>query len=159
MGHDSGNHISRDESASGSYSLHLIWLKIWTRVSISLGEAKRPKARIALRKCIAWNHQRVCLCRICQYDWGGQGMRYLVQLLGMNSQQLISILKQDDYKGPLFRGVYQINCLPPIGEGSSVINTAPDTYPGLHWIALFMKHDTIEYFDAVTIGQEKTMGE
>ena len=36
-----------------------------------------------------------------------------VRLLGMNSQQLVSILKQD-HTVPLFCGMYPINHLPPI---------------------------------------------
>ena len=63
----------------------------------------------------------------------------------MNSQQLITILKRDRYTAPFFRGVFPINRLPPIQEGLYVVNTAPHTHPGLHWIALFVKNDTIEY--------------
>ena len=47
----------------------------------------------------------------------------------MNSQQLVSVLKQDRYTAPLFRGVYPINRLPPIREGLYVVNTAPHTHP------------------------------
>ena len=78
----------------------------------------------------------------------------------MNSQQLVSVLKQDRYTAPLFRGVYPINRLPPIREGLYVVNTAPHTHPGLHWIALFVKDGMMEYFDSyATMGQEKRMGE
>ena len=66
----------------------------------------------------------------------------------MNSQQLVSILKQDRYTAPLFRGVYPINRLPSIREGLYVVNTAPHNHPGLHWIALFVKDGVIEYFDS-----------
>ena len=66
----------------------------------------------------------------------------------MNSQQLVSVLKQDRYTAPLFRGVYPINRLPLICEGLYVVNTAPHTHPGLHWIALFVKDGTMEYFDS-----------
>ena len=66
----------------------------------------------------------------------------------MNSEQLISILKQDPYTASIFRGVYPINRLPPIRNGIYVINTAPDTHPGLHWVALFVTDNSIEYFDS-----------
>ena len=66
----------------------------------------------------------------------------------MKSQQLITILKRDRYTAPFFRGVLSINRLLPIEEGLYVVNTAPHTHPGLHWIALFVKDDTIEYFDS-----------
>ena len=66
----------------------------------------------------------------------------------MNSHQLASILKQDRYTAPLFRGVFPINRLPSIRDGIYVINTAPDGHPGLHWTALYVKGDTIEYFDS-----------
>ena len=65
----------------------------------------------------------------------------------MNSEQLISILKQDPYTASIFRGVYLINHLPPIQNGIYVTNTAPDTHPGLHWVALFVIDNSIEYFD------------
>ena len=66
----------------------------------------------------------------------------------MNSEQLISILKGDPYVAPIFQGVYPINRLPTIKNGAYVINTAPDTHPGLHWVALLVRGDSIEYFDS-----------
>ena len=66
----------------------------------------------------------------------------------MNSHQLTTILKQDRYTGPIFRGVYPINRLPPHRNGFYIFNTAPDVHPGLHWIALFLKNDSTEYFDS-----------
>ena len=66
----------------------------------------------------------------------------------MNSKQLITILKGDPYVGPMFRGVYPINLLPVIKDGAYVINTAPDTHPGLHWVALLVQGNSIEYFDS-----------
>ena len=66
----------------------------------------------------------------------------------MNSEQLISILKQDPYTASIFRGVYPINRLPTIRNGIYVINTAPDTHPGLHWVAFFVTDSSIEYFDS-----------
>ena len=66
----------------------------------------------------------------------------------MNSEQLVSILKQDPYTVSIFRGVYPINRLPAIRNGIYVINTAPDTHPGLHWVALFVTDSSIEYFDS-----------
>ena len=66
----------------------------------------------------------------------------------MNSEQLTVVLKQDRYVGSIFGGVYPVNRLPPIRNGAYVINTAPDSHPGLHWVALMVKGDSIEYFDS-----------
>ena len=66
----------------------------------------------------------------------------------MNSHQLTWILRRDRYTAPLFLGVYPIDRLPTIREGIYVVNTAPHTHPGLHWIALFVVNDVIEYFDS-----------
>ena len=75
----------------------------------------------------------------------------------MNSQQLVSILKQDRYTAPLFLGVYPIIRLPSIPDGVYVVNTAPYTHPGLHWIALFVKDGTIEYFDSYGVDPPSTL--
>ena len=45
----------------------------------------------------------------------------------MNTIQLSTILEQDRYVGPIFRGVYPIDQLPTIRDGAYVINTAPTT--------------------------------
>lgn len=66
----------------------------------------------------------------------------------MNTTEITSVLKQDRYSAPLFLGVYPSNRLPPIRDGAYVINTAPDSHPGLHWVALIVKGDTVEYFDS-----------
>ena len=66
----------------------------------------------------------------------------------MNSYQLSSILNQDPYTGPMFHGVYPINRVPLMRDGFYVVNTAPDTHPGLHWVALFVKYNSVEYFDS-----------
>ena len=66
----------------------------------------------------------------------------------MNSQQLSSILQQDQYVGPIFCGVYPINHLPPIRDGAYVINTAPHDHPGLHWVAVMVNGKSAEYFDS-----------
>ena len=136
---------------SSSWESHQSWL-IWRQIhslcvwsesrfgrglSFSFDEARQSQAGIAFRKCIAWKHQRDRLCRIWQCDRDGQCTQHLVRLLGMNNQQLVSILKRDHYTSPLLCRVYPINCLPPIWECLYVINRAPDNHPGLHWIALF----------------------
>lgn len=66
----------------------------------------------------------------------------------MNSKQLDHILRQDPFVGPLFCGVYPIDRLPPVHDGAYVINTAPALHPGLHWLALIVKGQSIEYFDS-----------
>ena len=117
----------------------------WT---FPLGETGKPQTGIVFCDSIAGNHQRDRVCGIWQRHRSGQSPQRLVRLLGMNSQQLVSILKQDRYTAPLFHGVYPINCLPSIWDGVYVVNTAPHNHPGLHWIALFVKDGTIEYFDS-----------
>ena len=66
----------------------------------------------------------------------------------MNTLEILSVLKQDPYVGPIFCGVYPSNRLPPIRDGAYVLNTAPDSHPGLHWVAVLVKGDTVEYFDS-----------
>lgn len=66
----------------------------------------------------------------------------------MNTEEIVSVLTQDRYVSPIFRGVYPVNRLPSIGDGAFVINTAPDSHPGLHWIAVFVKGAKVEYFDS-----------
>ena len=66
----------------------------------------------------------------------------------MNTEQLTSILIQDPYVGTMFRGVYPIDCLPSLKDGAYVVNTAPHHHPGLHWVALLVKGNCIEYFDS-----------
>lgn len=66
----------------------------------------------------------------------------------MNTEEITSVLKQDRYVSPIFRGVYPINRLPSSRDGAYVINTAPDSHPGLHWVSVLVKGDTAEYFDS-----------
>ena len=66
----------------------------------------------------------------------------------MNTIQLNTILEQDRYVGSIFRGVYPIDQLPTIRDGAYVINTAPHNHEGLHWLAILIKNDNIEYFDS-----------
>lgn len=66
----------------------------------------------------------------------------------MNTEEISFALKQDPCVGPIFRGVYPSNRLPPMRDGAYVINTAPDSHPGLHWVAVLVKDDTVEYFDS-----------
>ena len=66
----------------------------------------------------------------------------------MNTEQLTSILSEDRFVGPVFRGVFPMDRLPRIRIGAYVINTAPHNHPGLHWVALWVNGNTIEYFDS-----------
>ena len=66
----------------------------------------------------------------------------------MNTTQLSTVLNQDEYVGAIFRGVYPIDRLPPIQTGAYVVNTAPHNHEGLHWVAILIKNDNIEYFDS-----------
>ena len=66
----------------------------------------------------------------------------------MNTTQLSTVLNQDEYVGTIFRGVYPIDRLPTIRDGAYVINTAPHNHEGLHWLAILIKNDNIEYFDS-----------
>lgn len=66
----------------------------------------------------------------------------------MNTEQLMTILSRDPYVSPIFRGVHAIDQLPPLRDGAYVINTAPHYHPGLHWIALWVNRNELEYFDS-----------
>ena len=64
------------------------------------------------------------------------------------THQIDNILSQDPYVGPMFLGVFPRDKLSLFGDGALVINTDPSTKPGEHWIAVFIKNGSAEYFDS-----------
>ena len=70
----------------------------------------------------------------------------------MNTRDLELILRRDRYTRNIFKGVYAINKLPehvPVYPAAYVINTAPSTAPGEHWVALYFdKEKVADYFDS-----------
>ena len=70
----------------------------------------------------------------------------------MNTQQLQSILSQDQCTGPIFGGVYSSDCLPkkaPWGKRIFIANTDPSSQPGRHWVAFYFGKDGVcNYFDS-----------
>ena len=71
----------------------------------------------------------------------------------MNTIQIDNILFGDKICGPIFNGTHAIDALPTFGYGCYVINLAPSSHPGTHWVAVFC--DTVgrvEYFDSAGRG-------
>ena len=66
----------------------------------------------------------------------------------MNTQQLQSILKQDPRVGPVFRGVFPRDKLPPFRDGVYVINTDSSKGKGQHWVSVYITPVATEYFDS-----------
>lgn len=66
----------------------------------------------------------------------------------MNTLQLDDILYNDKYCGPVFHGTHAIDEIPKFQYGCYVINLAPSSHPGTHWVAVFHEKDQIEYFDS-----------
>ena len=66
----------------------------------------------------------------------------------MNTRQLDTLLRQDPAVGPVFRGVHPIDRLPKLKKGAYVINTAPSTHPGQHWVAVYGEDTKMDYFDS-----------
>ena len=66
----------------------------------------------------------------------------------MNTLQLESVLAKDVHVGPMLQGVYALDRVPRLKPGCYVVNTAPASHPGRHWIALFVRDREIEYFDS-----------
>ena len=66
----------------------------------------------------------------------------------MNTLQLESVLAKDAHVGPMLQGVYALDRVPRLKPGCYVVNTAPASHPGRHWIALFVTDREIEYFDS-----------
>ena len=67
---------------------------------------------------------------------------------------MIQIIQAINSLSPIrktFIGVYPVDKLSkirPIPEQGCIINTAPSTHQGEHWIALFFTPRTVEYFDS-----------
>ena len=115
---------------TGSHSLLLNWPPIWTRVDISTWWNRGTSD---------WN----CILQLnCRKPSTWSCMRNLTTSSKWTKPPT------SPYTAPLFRGVYPNNRLPPICEGLYVIDKAPHTHPGLHWISLFVKESTIVYFDS-----------
>lgn len=66
----------------------------------------------------------------------------------MNTGQLNYILSKDSYVGPIFRGVFPRDKLPPFRDGAYVINTDSSKEPGEHWVAVYGTPYHVEYFDS-----------
>lgn len=66
----------------------------------------------------------------------------------MNTTQIANALSADKYVSSVFRGVYPIDKLPRFQKGAYVFNTAASTHPGLHWVAVWVTHQRVEYFDS-----------
>ena len=66
----------------------------------------------------------------------------------MKSHQINEILSKDVFVGPVFLGVFPRDKLIQFGDGALVVNTDPSTKPGEHWIAVFVKNGSAEYFDS-----------
>ena len=71
----------------------------------------------------------------------------------MDSIQLKRILETDSMTMHSFQGVYASDQLkqiqtPVYFPASYVINEDPSTKGGSHWIALYIGHQTVEYFDS-----------
>lgn len=64
----------------------------------------------------------------------------------MNTQQIDAVL----YSAcPVFLGTHAIDKLPRFCSGGAyVINLDPSTGPGTHWVAVYSKLDSIDYFDS-----------
>ena len=70
----------------------------------------------------------------------------------MNSQQLDTILRYNQYSKKYFKGVYAANQLPFILDSypaAFVVNTDPSDLPGTHWVAFYFDmNGKGEFFDS-----------
>lgn len=70
----------------------------------------------------------------------------------MNTQEIVSCLRQFNFSSKFFRGVFSIDKLPKMKikrPFSIVINTDHSDGPGLHWVAIWTPLiGKIEYFDS-----------
>lgn len=68
----------------------------------------------------------------------------------MNTTQLLCALEHDSYLKHHTIGVYAINQIPSLKHDilSFVINSAPSSNPGIHWVALCKNMNCIEIFDS-----------
>ena len=67
----------------------------------------------------------------------------------MNTIEIDRILFSDKYCGPIFHGTYAIDELPSFQHGCFVVNLAPSSHPGTHWVTIYkdiIGH--VEYFDS-----------
>lgn len=66
----------------------------------------------------------------------------------MFAHQIDTILTLDAATKTLYRGVYSMDKLPHRASGAYVINTDDSDEDGSHWIAVFVKNNTVEYMDS-----------
>ncbi len=69
----------------------------------------------------------------------------------MDNMQIFSILKDTIGKGSL--GVFPSDRIPTdiIEPCAIVVNLDPSTKPGIHWVAIFVINNTVEYFDSYVL--------
>lgn len=75
----------------------------------------------------------------------------------MNTQQIDSVLRQDPYVEPSFKGVFSWDRVPKFKTGSCVVNTAHSNESSGHWIALYITEHEAEYFDSYGGDVPKTL--
>ena len=70
----------------------------------------------------------------------------------MDTNQIITILKNDILAKDVFKGVYAVDQLPKNLEyGAYVINTDEHYKPGEHWVAVYYDEKSKDYFDSYGI--------
>ena len=152
MGHDRGNQISLEDFANG-FTLFAFDLSPDLDDGGHFHLIKQGNVRLELHFNAALpetinvivyaefdNVIKVDKARIVLFDYSEQ-----------NSEQIECILSEDSDVSPVFLGVYPINRLPPIRNGAFVVNTATSDHPGLHWVAVWVRDDVIEYFDSYAL--------
>lgn len=78
------------------------------------------------------------------------GTSYWIIFLKMYANQINILLSQDKLTQQLFTGVFSCDTV-PIGSTNCfiIVNTAPSTYKGEHWVLFFKNGATVIFFDSL----------